>query len=105
MTALLLCQLLRRYCRLTFFQENSEIATGFYFPVAQTEKYAYNFSITFSLMEGLYMLLKNATIYDGIHAEPIQGDLAIREGKIAAVGSEIAPLPGCLLYTSDAADE
>ncbi len=40
------------------------------------------------------MLLKNATIYDGIHAEPIQGDLAIREGKIAAVGGEIAPLPG-----------
>ena len=37
------------------------------------------------------MLLKNATIYDGIHAEPIQGDLAIREGKIAAVGGEIAP--------------
>ena len=40
------------------------------------------------------MLLKNATIYDGIHAGPIQGDLAIREGKIAAVGGDIAPLPG-----------
>lgn len=40
------------------------------------------------------MLLKNATIYDGIHAVPIQGDLALREGKIAAVGGDIAPLPG-----------
>ena len=40
------------------------------------------------------MLLKNATIYDSVHAEPLQGDLAIREGKIAAVGGEIAPLPG-----------
>ena len=40
------------------------------------------------------MLLKNATIYDGIHAGPIQGDLALREGKIAAVGGDIAPLPG-----------
>ena len=40
------------------------------------------------------MLLKNATIYDAIHAEPYVGDLALREGKIAAVGEEIAPLPG-----------
>ena len=45
-------------------------------------------------MEEPHMLLKNATIYDSVHAEPLQGDLAIREGKIAAVGGEIAPLPG-----------
>ena len=40
------------------------------------------------------MILKNGTIYDGIHKEPFQGDLAIRDGVIAAVGGAIAPLPG-----------
>ena len=29
-------------------------------------------------MEEWYMILKNGTIYDGIHKEPFQGDLAIR---------------------------
>ena len=40
------------------------------------------------------MILKNGTIYDGIHAQPFQGDLAVRDGKIAAVGGEISALPG-----------
>lgn len=40
------------------------------------------------------MILKNGMIYDGIHAEPFQGDLAIRDGVIAAVGGEIPALPG-----------
>ena len=40
------------------------------------------------------MILKNGTIYDGIHKEPFRGDLAIRDGVIAAVGGAIAPMPG-----------
>ena len=39
------------------------------------------------------MILKNGMIYDSIHPTPYQGDVVIREGRIAAVGGEAAPLP------------
>ena len=32
------------------------------------------------------MIIKNGTIYDGIHPAPYAGDLALREGVIAAIG-------------------
>ena len=40
------------------------------------------------------MILKNGMIYDSVHPEPYQGDVAIRDGRIAAVGGEVAALPG-----------
>ena len=39
------------------------------------------------------MILKNGMIYDGVNPQPYQGDVAIREGRIAAVGGEATPLP------------
>lgn len=39
------------------------------------------------------MILKNGMIYDSIHPTPYQGDVVIREGRIAAVGGEAVPLP------------
>ena len=39
------------------------------------------------------MILKNGMIYDGVNPQPYQGDVAIREGRIAAVGGEVTPLP------------
>lgn len=40
------------------------------------------------------MLIKNGTIHDAIHAEPYVADLALRDGKIAAIGENLAPLAG-----------
>lgn len=40
------------------------------------------------------MIIKNATIYDSVHPAPYEGDLALREGVIAAIGPKLAPLEG-----------
>ena len=40
------------------------------------------------------MIIKNATIYDSVHPAPYEGDLALREGIIAAIGPKLAPLEG-----------
>ncbi len=38
------------------------------------------------------MIIKNGTIYDGIHPAPYAGDLALREGVIAAIGPGLEPV-------------
>ena len=39
---------------------------------------------------GLFiMIIRNAVIHDAIHPEPYQGDLWIRDGKLAAVGGQV----------------
>ena len=43
------------------------------------------------------MLIKNATIYTAVLPEPIQGDILIRDGKIAAVGPNL-PAEGEEVY-------
>ena len=43
------------------------------------------------------MLIKNATIYTAVRPEPIQGDILIRDGKIAAVGPNL-PAEGEEVY-------
>ena len=40
------------------------------------------------------MIIKNGTIYDGIHPAPYAGDLALREGVIAAIGPGLEPVEG-----------
>ena len=35
------------------------------------------------------MLIRNATIYTAVQREPVQGDILIRNGKIAAVGPNL----------------
>ena len=40
------------------------------------------------------MLIKNAIIHDAVNPQPYEGDLALREGRIAAVGGSIQPLAG-----------
>ena len=45
-------------------------------------------------MEEYGMILKNGMIYDGVNPQPYQGDVVIREGRIAAVGGGAEPLPG-----------
>ena len=37
------------------------------------------------------MLIKNGRIHDAIHAEAYPADILIRDGKIAAIGRELAP--------------
>ena len=40
------------------------------------------------------MLIKNGIIHDAVHPQPYQGDVALREGRIAAIGGSIQPLAG-----------
>lgn len=40
------------------------------------------------------MLLKNGTIYDAVNPQPYQADIALRDGKIAAIGANLEPLAG-----------
>ena len=40
------------------------------------------------------MLIKNGTIYDAVHPQPYEGDIALREGVIAAIGTDLQPQPG-----------
>lgn len=40
------------------------------------------------------MIIKNGTIYSGVDPTPRRGDLALREGVIAAVGENLSPLDG-----------
>lgn len=40
------------------------------------------------------MLLTNALIHDAVHREPYHGAIRIHEGKIAAIGLDLTPLPG-----------
>ena len=40
------------------------------------------------------MLLKNGTIYDAIHPQPYQADIALRGGVIAAIGAGLEPQAG-----------
>ena len=40
------------------------------------------------------MLIKNGTIYDGIHREPYAADLRLEGGKIKEIKSGLSPLPG-----------
>ena len=34
------------------------------------------------------LLIKNAEIYDGTGADPVQGNLAVKDGKVVALGKE-----------------
>lgn len=40
------------------------------------------------------MLLKNGTIYDAVNPQPYQADIALRDGRIAAIGADLEPLAG-----------
>ncbi len=40
------------------------------------------------------MLLTNALIHDAVHRVPYLGAIRIHDGKIAAIGMDLAPLPG-----------
>ena len=40
------------------------------------------------------MIIKNGTIYDAINPQPYVADIALRDGVIAAIGENIAPLAG-----------
>lgn len=40
------------------------------------------------------MIIKNGTIYDAIHAQPYVSDIALRDGVIAAISPDLAPLDG-----------
>ena len=40
------------------------------------------------------MLIQNGLIFDAVHPEPYEGDVLIRDGKIAAVGTVLAAEPG-----------
>ncbi len=40
------------------------------------------------------MLLKNGTIYDAVNPQPYQADIALRDGRIAAIGTDLEPLAG-----------
>ena len=60
------------------------------------------------------LLLRNGTILDGTGAQGQSLDIAVKDGRIAAVGANLGPAQTtidaaghiiCLLYTSDAADE
>lgn len=44
------------------------------------------------------MIIKNGNIHDAIHAESYIADLALRDGKIAAIGADLQPLPGEEIY-------
>ena len=35
------------------------------------------------------ILLQGATLYDGVSEEPVQGDVAIRNGRIVAIGESL----------------
>ncbi|MBR2132571.1 MAG: amidohydrolase [Oscillospiraceae bacterium] len=40
------------------------------------------------------MILKNGTIFDAIHPESYVADIAVRDGKIAAIGENLVPMDG-----------
>ncbi len=40
------------------------------------------------------MILKNGTIHDAVNPQPYEADIALRDGKIAAIGPNLAPLEG-----------
>ncbi len=40
------------------------------------------------------MILKNGTIFDAVNPESYIADIAVRDGKIAAIGKDLAPLSG-----------
>ena len=40
------------------------------------------------------MIVQNGIIHDGVHPEPYQADLALRDGVIAAIGPGLTPLEG-----------
>ena len=40
------------------------------------------------------MLLKNALIHDAIHPQPYAGGIRVQDGRIAAIGPDLVPLPG-----------
>jgi len=40
------------------------------------------------------MIIKNGNIHDAVHEEVYVADIALRDGKIAAIGKDIAPLAG-----------
>ncbi len=44
------------------------------------------------------MIIKNGNIHDAIHAEAYIADIALRDGKIAAIGADLQPLPGEEVY-------
>ena len=44
------------------------------------------------------MIIKNGMIHDAIHAEAYAADIALRDGKIAAIGTDLAPLAGEEIY-------
>jgi len=44
------------------------------------------------------MIIKNGNIHDAIHAEAYIADIALRDGKIAAIGADLQPLPGEEIY-------
>ena len=49
------------------------------------------------------MLIRNGTIYDAVHAEPYRGDVALRDGVIAAIGPDLEALPGEEVYDASGA--
>lgn len=40
------------------------------------------------------MLIKNGTVYDAVHRDPHIADIRVENGKIAAIGADIAPAAG-----------
>ena len=40
------------------------------------------------------MLIKNATLYTAVRAEPVQEDISLEHGKIKAIAPGISPAPG-----------
>lgn len=40
------------------------------------------------------MIIKNGMIYDAIHPQPYRADIAVADGKIAAIGQDLAAAPG-----------
>lgn len=40
------------------------------------------------------MILKNGTIFDAIHPESYEADIAVRDGKIVAIGENLVPVDG-----------
>lgn len=44
------------------------------------------------------MIIKNGNIHDAVHRDAYLGDIALRDGKIAAIGTDLQPLPGEEIY-------
>ena len=40
------------------------------------------------------MIIKNGTIHDAVNPQPYQADIALRDGVIAAIGANLAPIDG-----------